>query len=775
MVQDHRGVMYFGTSNGVLEFDGEKWNFIQVGFGSFTRSLAVDSSGVIYVGTYEDFGYFIPDSTGQLTFQSLKSKLALEDQFFSNVWKTFATKTNVYFQTEEALYDYDIVSKTIKVIYPPTTFHTSFLVDGKFYLRQRETGLVEYKAGELIPLKGTEDFAGYGVFGLHKLKDDSLMIITQELGVYKWFDGGIRALPDNNKTPLWELGIFGSIELSNGNFALNTFTNGVIIINENAEIIRIIDRSVGIRSDIVQGIYQDRDLNLWLALENGISKVNYHSPLSYFDEKTGIEGNVQAIIRFKDKLYVGSSYGLFVQDTDLFGARKFKNTKVVRAQVWDFEIVDNTLIVATANGIFKSTDGTSFSQINYQNATTIRYHSGKKEFIVGGARGIYIYDSSFNERWSHQEKYSTFLGAEIDPNDPNTVWLGTSASGAIRLVDEAGEIKIDQYGDSGGLLDNMGKPLIFDNQLVFGAKDGLFYFVHEDIMREDLKDQLTAEELADPEFTKGIFERYALKDSVFNGQFLLLEEGEDRIWYCNEFKIGFYDEVNQRFINRPFWGIDYGRINRFYLEEDGVFWIGAAEGLIRYERNDLKLYESHFYSLIRKVQLTKGRTLFNGVFIDDNGQITMSQSPLNVPEVIYGENDVQFLFSAPYFEDEHQPEYRYMLEGYDDDWSKWQIKSEIGYNNLHEGEYTFKVEARNIYGQISEQANYTFIVLPPWYRTSWAYVLYVFLFILVLFIGVRISSKRLKAKNLWLEGVVEERTKEISQKNIVLEHQKKEI
>ena len=68
------------------------------------------------------------------------------------------------------------------------------------------------------------------------------------------------------------------------------------------------------------------------------------------------------------------------------------------------------------------------------------------------------------------------------------------------------------------------------------------------------------------------------------------------------------------------------------------------------------------------MQLTKGRTLFNGVFIDDNAQITMSQSPLNVPEVIYGENDVKFLFSAPYFEDEHQPEYRYMLEGYDDDW-----------------------------------------------------------------------------------------------------------
>ena len=143
--------------------------------------------------------------------------------------------------------------------------------------------------------------------------------------------------------------------------------------------------------------------------------------------------------------------------------------------------------------------------------------------------------------------------------------------------------------------------------------------------------------------------------------------------------------------------------------------------------------------------------------------------------MVYAENDIEFLFSAPYFEDEHQPEYRYVLEGNSDKWSDWKAKSFAGYNNVHEGEYTFKVETRNIYGQISEQAAYSFVVLPPWYRTTWAYILYVILFILVLSLGVRISSKRLKAKNAWLEGVVEERTKEISQKNVVLEHQKKEI
>ena len=145
-------------------------------------------------------------------------------------------------------------------------------------------------------------FEVYGVFGMHRLADDSLLIITQELGFYKWYNDSIRKLPDFNSTPLSELAIYGSLLFSDGDLALNSFTNGLVIADVDGNIKRKIDRSFGIRSNLVQYIYQDRDLNLWLALENGISKVNYHSPLSYFNDKTGVEGNVQAIIRFKRKL-----------------------------------------------------------------------------------------------------------------------------------------------------------------------------------------------------------------------------------------------------------------------------------------------------------------------------------------------------------------------------------------------------------------------------------------------------------------------------------------
>ena len=98
-VQDKRGAMYFGTGNGILEFDGLSWNFIKVQTGAYVRSLAIDSTGVIYAGASGEIGYLRPDSTGTMVYQSLLPKLKEEDLFFFDVWKIHATTNKIYFQS----------------------------------------------------------------------------------------------------------------------------------------------------------------------------------------------------------------------------------------------------------------------------------------------------------------------------------------------------------------------------------------------------------------------------------------------------------------------------------------------------------------------------------------------------------------------------------------------------------------------------------------------------------------------------------------------------
>ena len=64
IVQDQRGVMYFGNNMGVLEYDGVSWRRIQTKDQSTIRSLAIDEAGVIYVGGASELGYLAPDALG---------------------------------------------------------------------------------------------------------------------------------------------------------------------------------------------------------------------------------------------------------------------------------------------------------------------------------------------------------------------------------------------------------------------------------------------------------------------------------------------------------------------------------------------------------------------------------------------------------------------------------------------------------------------------------------------------------------------------------------
>ena len=75
ILQDRRGVMYIGTNGAILEFDGSSWRRMRIEPGGSGRSLALDASGRIYVGSASAFGYLAPDEHGDMTFVSLVSRL----------------------------------------------------------------------------------------------------------------------------------------------------------------------------------------------------------------------------------------------------------------------------------------------------------------------------------------------------------------------------------------------------------------------------------------------------------------------------------------------------------------------------------------------------------------------------------------------------------------------------------------------------------------------------------------------------------------------------
>lgn len=129
-----------------------------------------------------------------------------------------------------------------------------------------------------------------------------------------------------------------------------------------------------------------------------------------------------------------------------------------------------------------------------------------------------------------------------------------------------------------------------------------------------------------------------------------------------------------------------------------------------------------------------------------NGQVITEQPIERTPELSWKDNSIEIGFAALQYS-KNGAMYRFQLEGYESDWSAWTEKSEKEYTNLWEGDYTFKVQSKNIYEQESSVASYTFTILPPWYRTHYAYSGYI-MGILGLFGSIFFYYRRKKKREI---------------------------
>src|SRR6185503_11335225 len=141
----------------------------------------------------------------------------------------------------------------------------------------------------------------------------------------------------------------------------------------------------------------------------------------------------------------------------------------------------------------------------------------------------------------------------------------------------------------------------------------------------------------------------------------------------------------------------------------------------------------------------------------------------------YKNNKITFKVSASDFYNVKLLEFSYYLEGKDTSYGAWTLNNEVVYSNLTEGKYTFHLKSRNIIGIEGNPVQYMFLILPPWYRTYWAYALYFVSSVGLIWFIVQFNIKRLKEQNIKLEKIIAERTKEVELQKEEIEHKNHEI
>lgn len=754
IIQDHRGLMYIANANGVLEYDGTKWNFIQVRNGIWVLSMDIDENGLIYLGSQNEFGYIYPDKLGALIYKSLSDTILNLNDIDNNFWRTHCTSQGIFFQSEHNIFRFNN-NKFYKYT-PTTTFHLSFKVNDTIYVRERGVGLKIFDGNNFSKVQGSEIFSDIGVFSILPGKNNNeLIIITQEEGLWKYFkdDDKFERIKIDNYNFITSSKIYGGILLQNGNYALNSLMQGLLIFNGQSQIINVFDKNKGLRDNYINAVTQDKQGNLWLALNNGISIIEYNSPLQFFTEDNGIIGNIYAINKLNNVLYIGTSNGLFSANLNEEENLVFSKIEGFNTHIWNLTKIQNTLIIGTNEGLYEIKNN-EILKIDNINSYEVFYDSIINILFVSGYNGLNLYSRKNNWKFikSIPEISNDVLRIQKQVNS-SVYWLGTQINRLFRLeIINDLNYSIHHYDEASGLPVSWIIPEIVNENIVFCTREGLFS-INKD-----------SSELLDSLHENITFSSFEIYGKQIQRPIYLINDHNELTWFYIDGELQYYNKSLKNFEYQPFLKVEMGKINTIFQDKDNI-WFGADDGLILYNSKVVKDYNQEYHCLIRKVLCNNDFLLFAGTFYSQNSnnkyQITLNQNDKLIKRLEYKFNNISFEFSAPFFIHENKTKYKYKLIGFQDEWSDWQNTNFKEYTNLNEGEYTFVVKAKNIYENQSQPAVYSFFILPPWYRTKFAYFIFSILLILTILAIIKLSIIRLERQKRKLQEIVNQRTIEI--------------
>lgn len=713
IAQDQNGIMYVGNNKGVLQYDGVTWQLIETENKTVVRSLAADKSSRVYVGAYGEFGYLSPNATGILTFTSLLPQVDSAYRDFADVWQTLATTHGVYFCSQKYLFRWH--NNKMRVWATPTYYLHAAAVNDQLYIRQWKAGLMRMESDSLILLPGGEQF---NLPIISKIlpypggDGNHILICTQNEGLFVYDGVSARRLYTDFDQLLNTSRLYQSTRLSDGSYAFGTIHNGIMIMDERGKLRQVLDKSTGLRNNTVWDLFEDNQGGLWIAMDAGLARAELSSPLSYFDNLQGVEGSVLDLERFEDILYIATSRGVYYLDeSNRFGAH-FKPVEGIPPQCFDLLNTGQKLLGATFQGTFEI-HGNKAHSINHSYAFSLsKSELDSNRVYVGLQNGLKsIYRTGDGWRDDGVIGEIDLEIRDIFESKEGMLWATTRYQGILQLDLSQGytsQPEIVRFDTLHGLPEG-------DKVTPFHTPAGLRFITPRGISLFDESSQrfITDTALIDNFSGRDKPVIAARFDSDKNLWLLLKEGGTSGRAIHQENGHYIWDET-------PLLRTQNRNLTSIYSDPDshGITWFGSIERLIRYDAFKPKDYKQDFRTLIRRV-LVHGDSVLYGGNTDISDKIIQPH-----PELSYSNNSLRFMFAAPAFDEESANEYQYKLEGYNNEWSGWSSESWKDFTNLREGEYRFLVRAKNIYNHIGQTAEFEFRILPPFYRTWWAYLSY---------------------------------------------------
>lgn len=795
--QDHKGYMWIGTEDGLVKFDGYNFNTFTDEDGlieNFITKVLVDNNNAIYAGGYSGVINVIEDnSVRTIQYNNIELEGEVLDLFLDKEGKIWCSTINGLFYVEndtlfqvrnneisidENLYCHFedrngrlwvslrtglyVIDEDITRISLPeleqviiTSIHQD--VNGSYWFSTNGAGILIYDGKELTPYSKNNLLSTESILSVLESKNGDVYIGTENYGINIIRKDGLIQKNDD-----FNISIESLIEDKYNRIWAKTNEEGVILIEDYK--LTHVDIWNGLADNSVSCIFEDFNSNIWIGTDNGGISVYQNSIFeTYVSESEGDSKSVISINASEDQVYFGTDNAFHILKINE-GVETFNSDKGLSEESYIYSILEEKngrIWLGTMGGITKFENGkfTHYKDsLFYHNWYEIWSNSmaiKNDTLFLATEKGLITF---------HDYKYSILTEEDglisndlysIAADENGNIWCGSS--NGLSIYDGN---KFYNFTEFEGLADNWCNDISIDSKGVawIATDNGVSAVVFE-------KDNNIS--------TRNYTPRDGLASDLIVS---VVEDLSGNIW------LGHYsgvDKLNPETKEVVNYGYQEGflplenNLGAIDIDDKGNIWFGTVEGVVKYAPKYDKINDQPPLTYITSINLYNDTTNLAEFY-------TTLDKETNLPnnlELPYNKRDVFFEFIGLHYKNITKNTYKYRLLGFENEWSLPSNDiSKPRYRKLPHGKYTFQLLASNCDGVWTEEpVEFTFKILPPWWKTVWARISQALLIIGLFILIVHLRERKLKYDKKVLTQKVKERTLEVVEQKNQIEIQRDEI
>lgn len=456
ITQDDKGVMHFGNNTGMLTYDGYNWTLSRLPNGSIVRSVLADGDR-IYVGSYEDFGYFERTAMGSYAYTSLWKLIRGYQSHNDEIWKIIKTSNgHVIFQSFCSWFEYD--GSHVSVHYNARHLPLYFFDVGGHILVQIINGdLCQLQAGRYRPFLKREQFGNDNVVTICPLSGKRLLMMTERHGLFIWNHGRLTPLPTAIDSALKTQQINRGLVTHDGKtIVVGTILDGIYGLDLDGTLRWHYSTANHLQNNTVLNLFCDHLNNVWAALDIGIALIHYGSPYTLLSGPIGMVYGVLPLPGHQS-MYLATN-----QNTLLYNNGSFTNVSGTEGQNWHISQLNNQIVVGNNHGnlIINGTQSTPIDRTISSSSTSIKRYTinDEHDYLIESTYTQLLVYRHVSGRWIFQNAVEGFMAPvrQMEIDSHGVIWAANMNHGCYR-IELSGDLhkilhitKITRLGDEEG-------------------------------------------------------------------------------------------------------------------------------------------------------------------------------------------------------------------------------------------------------------------------------------------------------------------------------------